>query len=35
MTEIKECNKHLQATTVLRVVLNKVTETGPTSPAYY
>ena len=35
ITEIKECNKHLHSSTVVRVALNKVTETGPTYPAYY
>jgi Mrp family chromosome partitioning ATPase len=32
VTEIKECNKHLQSTSVVRIVLNKVSETGP---SYY
>jgi protein-tyrosine kinase len=29
ITEIKECNKHLQSTTVVRIALNKVSESGP------
>jgi Mrp family chromosome partitioning ATPase len=32
VSEIKECNKHLQATTVVRIALNKSSEIGP---AYY
>ena len=32
ISEIKECNKHLQSTSVVRIVLNKVSETGP---SYY
>jgi Mrp family chromosome partitioning ATPase len=32
VSEIKECNKHLQSTSVVRIVLNKVSETGP---SYY
>jgi Mrp family chromosome partitioning ATPase len=30
--EIKECTKHLKATPVVRVVLNKITEREPTAP---
>ena len=29
VSEIKECNKHLETSTVVRVVLNKVAEMGP------
>jgi hypothetical protein len=32
ISEIKECNKHLQSTTVVRIALNKSSEMGP---AYY
>jgi Mrp family chromosome partitioning ATPase len=32
VSEIKECNKHLQSTTVVRIALNKSSEMGP---AYY
>lgn len=32
ISEVKECNKHLQSTTVVRIALNKVSELGP---AYY
>ena len=28
-SEIKECNKHLQTSAVIRVVLNKASELGP------
>jgi len=34
VSEIEECNKYLQATDVVRVVLNKVPETA-TAYAYY
>jgi Mrp family chromosome partitioning ATPase len=35
LTEVKECNKHLQSTSVVRIVLNKVTEPGTAYYYYY
>ena len=37
VAEIKECSKHLKATRVVRVVVNKITEPEATAPyhAYY
>ena len=32
VSEIKECTKHLKATPVVRVVVNKITEREPTAP---
>jgi Mrp family chromosome partitioning ATPase len=37
VSDIKECSKHLRATPIVRVVVNKITEREPTAPyhAYY
>jgi MinD superfamily P-loop ATPase len=32
VSEIKECAKHLKATPIVRVVVNKITEREPTAP---
>ena len=32
VSEIQECTKHLKATPVVRVVVNKITEREPNSP---
>jgi hypothetical protein len=35
VADIKECQKHLQRTPVVRVVVNKATETAGTYNGYY
>jgi protein-tyrosine kinase len=35
VSDIKECQKHLQTTPVVRVLVNKVTETADSYNAYY
>ena len=35
VSEIKECTKHLKATPVVRLVINKITEREPATDYYY